>query len=54
VYVVLERDRAKKQALFDIVWVTGKLNAKSTRSDLGDAGYALQAFEVTPYEYEGE
>ena len=50
VYVMLEEGRATKQALFDTVWVTGKLNAKWTGSEFGDAGYTLQAFAVTPYE----
>ncbi len=45
-----EEGSAAKQALFDTVWVTGKLSAKWTGSELGNAGYTLRAFEVTPYE----
>ena len=50
VYVTTEEGQATKQALFDTVWVTGKISAEWTGSEMGDAGYTLQASEVVPYQ----
>ena len=36
--------------LFDVVWVTGKMNTVRFNSDLGEAGYTLEASAVVPYE----
>ena len=36
--------------LFDVVWVTGRLNTLRFNSDLGEAGYTLEASDVVPYE----
>ncbi|MCU7809593.1 MAG: DUF3299 domain-containing protein, partial [Candidatus Thiodiazotropha sp. (ex Semelilucina semeliformis)] len=41
---------AKIREAFDTVWVTGTLSAKTFDSDLANAGYQIEAEEVTPYE----
>ncbi len=51
VYVTSETP-ATIQGLFDIVWVDGKLRAHGVDSEFGVAGYTLEAYAVSPYEYE--
>lgn len=50
VYVVTGNEGAAVRKLFDTVWVTGILSAKSNRSDLANAGYTLRASKVEPYD----
>lgn len=50
VYVRVPEADAEIREAFDTVWVTGMLSAKSFKSDLGNAGYQLQAETITPYE----
>lgn len=50
VYVVTDEDRAYQGELFDIVWVTGTMNVERISSEVGDAGYRIQATKVEPYE----
>jgi len=52
VYVTTETP-APIQGLFDIVWVDGTLRAHGVDSEFGVAGYTLEAYAVSPYEYEG-
>lgn len=49
VYVVAEQG-ARVREMFDTVWVTGRLRAQRTDSELGDAGYRLEAQRVEPYD----
>lgn len=49
VHVHSERGYPLEQ-LFDAVWVTGRLKTERVNSDMGDAGYTLQAVLVEPYE----
>ena len=51
VYVTTETP-APIQGLFDIVWVDGTLHAHGVDSEFGVAGYTLEAYDVSPYEYE--
>jgi hypothetical protein len=50
VYVKVPEADAKIREAFDTVWVTGTLSAKPFNSDLANAGYQIEAEEVTPYE----
>lgn len=50
VYVKVPEGDAKIRHAFDTVWVTGLLSAKPFTSDLANAGYQLQAEEITAYE----
>jgi hypothetical protein len=50
VYVVTDPGRAYSGELFDTVWVTGTIRIEATSSELGNAGYRLQAARVEPYE----
>jgi len=50
VYVVTEPGEETRQELFDTVWVTGTLQVKHTSSEVGDAGYTIQADKIEPYE----
>ena len=50
VYVKAE-DGLEIGGIYDPVWITGKLSATHVSSDLGDAGYTLEAEKVEPYEY---
>jgi hypothetical protein len=50
VYVVTDPGRAYSGGLFDVVWVTGTIRIEATSSELGNAGYRLQAARVEPYE----
>ncbi len=49
VYVKVPAADAKIREAFDTVWVTGILSAKPFNSDLANAGYQIEAEEVTPY-----
>lgn len=50
VYVVTEEDKAYQGKLFDTVWVTGTITVEKLSSDLGDAGYHIEATKVEPYQ----
>ncbi len=50
VYVRVPEQDARIRNAFDTVWVTGVLSAKSFQSDLGNAGYQLNARKIEPYE----
>lgn len=50
VYVVTGPSAATVRKLFDVVWVTGVLRAKTGTTDLAEAGYTLHATTVEPYE----
>jgi uncharacterized protein len=49
---VTTRDKkgAKIRKLYDVVWVTGVINAEKLKTDLADAGYTIDATKVEPYE----
>jgi hypothetical protein len=49
VYVKSE-ESVQVEGLFSAVYVTGRLKTVSISSDLADAGYTLEAIEVTPYQ----
>lgn len=50
VYVVTEEDKAYQGELFDTVWVTGKMTVEKLSSELGDAGYRIEAMKVEPFQ----
>ena len=50
VYVVTEEDKAYQGELFDTVWVTGTITVEKLSSELGDAGYRIEATTVEPYQ----
>jgi hypothetical protein len=50
VYVVTEEEKPYQGELFDTVWVTGTLRVEKLSSELGDAGYRVDALQVEPYE----
>lgn len=50
IYVTVPKADAKIRRAFDTVWVIGTLSVKPFSSDLGEAGYRLQAEQVLPYE----
>lgn len=50
VYVVTDEGHAYKGELFDTVWVTGTLRVDKLSSELGDAGYRIEARVVEPYQ----
>ncbi|OQX34189.1 MAG: hypothetical protein B0D96_09995 [Candidatus Sedimenticola endophacoides] len=50
VYVVTDEDHAYRGQLFDTVWVTGTLDVDKRSSELGDAGYRIDARTVEPYQ----
>ena len=50
VYVKTGQVRVDEPGLFGSVWVTGKLLTDYTRSEVGDAGYIIEAEKVEPYE----
>ncbi len=50
VYVVTDKGQEYPGRLFDTVWVTGTLKVEHLSSDLGEAGYRMQAARVKPYE----
>lgn len=50
VYVSTEPDSPFEGALFDVVWVTGDMRVEKVSNDMGDAGYAIHASSIEPYE----
>ena len=50
VYVVTDEGNAYQGDLFDTVWVTGTLSVEKLSSELGDAGYRIDARVVEPYQ----
>lgn len=50
VYVKVPSADAKIREVFDTVWVSGKLSAKTFDSDLATAGYQIDAIKVEPLE----
>ncbi len=50
VYVRVPEKDARIRNAFDTVWVSGVLSAKSFESDLGNAGYQLNATLIEPYD----
>ena len=50
VYVKVAEKDVRIRNAFDTVWVTGQLSAKSFESDLGNAGYQLDASQIEPYD----
>lgn len=50
VYVKVKQGSVTIREVFDTVWVSGTLSAKSFDSDLATAGYLLEASEVKPFE----
>ncbi len=50
VYVVTEKNQTYQGKLFDTVWVTGKITVEKLSSELGDAGYRIEAQKVEPYQ----
>ena len=50
VYVVTNANHAYRGKLFDTVWVTGTLTVERLSSELGDAGYRLDARAVEPFQ----
>jgi hypothetical protein len=52
VYVVTTEDGAYRGELFDTVWVTGTMHIERFSNDLGEAGYRIEAVDVSPYEEE--
>lgn len=49
VHVVTDREHAYQGQLFDTVWVTGTFKVEKLSSELGDAGYRIEARSVKPY-----
>ena len=51
VYVTKQDKKgASIRKLFDVVWVTGVMQAEKLSTDLADAGYKIDATKVEPYE----
>ena len=50
VYVKVAQGDVEIREVFDTVWVSGTLSAKSFDSDLATAGYQLEAMEVVPFD----
>ena len=50
VYVKVAEKDVRIRNAFDTVWVTGQLSAKNFESDLGNAGYHLDASQIEPYD----
>ncbi len=50
VLVEMKNDGAAIRELYDTVWVTGHLRTERTQSEMGEAGYLIEATEVKPYE----
>ena len=38
--------------LWDAVWVTGRLNTVDFQHEMGASGYRLEAFQITPYDWD--
>lgn len=52
VYVRAQGRNVQVRRLFDTVWVTGVMKVERASSELGEAGYILDALKVEPYETE--
>ena len=50
VHVITDEKHAYRGELFDTVWVTGTLSVEKSSSELGDAGYRIDARQVEPYQ----
>ncbi len=50
VHVVTDEQRAYQGQLFDIVWVTGTMKVEKISSEMGDAGYRIEATKVEAYQ----
>ncbi|MCG8381266.1 MAG: DUF3299 domain-containing protein [Gammaproteobacteria bacterium] len=50
IHVVTEPNRAYKGRLFDTVWVTGMITVERSSSELGEAGYRIEAHKIEPYQ----
>ncbi len=50
VYVRAQGRNVQVRRLFDTVWVTGNMKVERASSELGEAGYTLDALKVEPYE----
>ncbi len=50
VYVVTDEKQAYRGELFDTVWVTGTIKVEKLSSEMGDAGYRIEATKVEPYQ----
>ena len=50
VYVESRGSDAEVRQEFDTVWVTGRMRIERTASDMGEAGYRMEASLVEPYE----
>lgn len=50
IYVKVPENQARKMEVFETVWVSGTLSAKSFDSDLATAGYQIEAVNVEPLE----
>ena len=50
VHVVTDKNHAYRGKLFDTVWVTGTMRVEKVSSELGEAGYRLEARKVEPFE----
>jgi hypothetical protein len=50
VYVVTNENHAYEGELFDTVWVTGTMMVEKLSSELGEAGYRIEATKVEPYQ----
>ncbi len=53
VYVVTTDGAAYRGELFDTVWVEGTMHIERFSNELGEAGYRIDATNVSPYEEEG-
>ncbi len=52
VYVRAQGRNVQVRRLFDTVWVTGTMKVERASSELGEAGYIIDALNVEPYEAE--
>ncbi len=50
VRVLTDEDHAYQGKLFDTVWVTGTIKVEKLSSELGEAGYRIEARKVEPYQ----
>ena len=50
VHVLAQGGDVTIRGLFDTVWVTGVMRVEHRSSELAEAGYQIEAIEVTPYD----
>jgi hypothetical protein len=50
IHVVTTKGEAYHGGLFDTVWVSGTLKVEPLTSELGEAGYRIDAVQVEPYQ----